>query len=445
MKKIYTKLPLGLQNLVLTLINTYKYYQKYGAIPIFNPLKKIIQELDVSKFNDDLVVERINRLISYATANVPYYRKNKDLYIPLKTVKDLERIPILKKSTLKEHNGDFISVEANKYNSYSFKTSGSTGTPLYGAIKNSELRTRFEMFLTSLKIEGIDYSRPLARFPGADLARTGKVFRRDFINGHMLFSIYHLSDAKICEYHKALSHYKIEILEGYPSTIVSLVRFLKANKLSLPYVKHVLTTAEKLLDNHRQEIEEFFDTKVFDFYGSSEGSVYMFSTKEGHYLNSNIIGFFECVDENHETVKLNESGRLIVTSFSSSYTPLIRYDIGDYATIISSDRDVIKVKEIQGRQEEIFITPQGKAFGRFSLILKYLPSTIMESQLILTQRSNKAKIEYISVIELSIDNFELFEEKLNSLLEMNFTFEYQRIEKFDKSKRGKLSAVKIYT
>src|SRR5690606_31470981 len=155
------------------------------------------------------------------------------------------------------------------------------------------------------KMENIDYSKPLARFPGADIARKGKVYRCDLINKHLLFSIYHLSNDRISEYHQALNYFKVEILEGYPSTIISLVRLLKANNLNLPSVKHVLTTAEKLLDYQREEIEDFFGLKVFDFYGSSEGSVYMFLTKEGYYLNCNQIGYFECVDENYNPVKIN--------------------------------------------------------------------------------------------------------------------------------------------
>lgn len=443
MKSIYQKLPVFIQDCILTCVNNYKYYQKYGAVPILRPLSKVVKQLNTENFNDRNTLSRINLLIKYATENIPYYQKNKNEYTTIKSISDLKALPVLKKTTLKEHNADFISKESNRFNSYKFRTSGSTGTPIVGAIKNSELKMRLTMFLTSLKMEGIDYSKPLARFPGADIARKGKVYRRDFINKHLLFSIYHLSKDRVIEYHQALNHFKIEILEGYPSTIFSLVRLLKTHNLKLPFVKHVLTTAEKLLDYQKEEIESFFNCKIFDFYGSSEGSVYMFLTKEGYYLNCNQIGYFECVDENYNPVKINETGRMLVTSFSSSFTPLIRYDIGDYATIISEKEGIIKVKEIQGRQEEIFITPKGKSFGRFSLILKYLPPQILESQLVLTQGKNKANVIYVSKTELNKNDFKDFEDKMNSLLEMNFIFEYEKVSKFDKSKRGKLSAVKI--
>ncbi|OBW42119.1 hypothetical protein AB670_01539 [Chryseobacterium sp. MOF25P] len=443
MKKIYTTLPEFLQNIILTIVNNYKYYQKYNVIPFIRPFSKIIENLNVDDFNDNNTLNRINLLINYATNHVPYYIRHKNYYKKINNLSDLKQLPILKKETLKEFNQEFISKESNRFNSYKYRTSGSTGTPIFGSIKNSELKMRLTMFLISLKLGNVNYSKPVARFPGADLARNGKVYRQDFINKHLLFSIYHLSNDKIFDYYNALRKFKIEILEGYPSTIISLVRLLKMNNLKLPDVKHVLTTAEKLLDYQRQEIEDFFECEIFDFYGSSEGSVYMFSNGKNGYLNCNKIGYFECVDENYSQVKFNQSGRMLITSFSSSFTPLIRYDIGDYATIDSEVNSVIRVKEIQGRQEEIFITPQGKAFGRFSLILKYLPSQILESQLVLTQQQNTVLVEYVCKDQLDKSLFNDFEDKMKSLLETNFVFEYKAVSNFEKSKRGKLSAVKI--
>src|SRR5690606_23084179 len=148
----------------------------------------------------------------------------------------------------------------------------------------------------ALKEEGIDYSRPLARFPGSEFSKKGKIYRTDFLHKHYLFSIYDLSKEKISHYYTALHDKKIEIIEGYPSTIYSLVKLLREAKLTLPYVKHVLTTAEKLLDYQKEEIESYFNVKIFDFYGSSEGSVFMFSGKNELYYNSNVIGYLECVD-----------------------------------------------------------------------------------------------------------------------------------------------------
>jgi len=443
MKKIYEKSPVFIQNIILTLVNNYKYFQKFNAIPFFRPLSRVIQELEVDDFNDDKTLDRINSLIENATRFVPYYQKNKSSYQKLKNIDELKNLPILQKSTLKKFNDEFVSSKSNRFNSYFFKTSGSTGTPIHGAISNVELKLRLRIFLKALKLEGIDYSKPLARFPGADIARNGSVYRKDYVNNHLILSIYHLSRERIKDYFNALEKNKIEIIEGYPSVIVTLVRLLKLHNLQLTRIKHILTTAEKLLPHIKEEIETYFQTTIFDFYGSSEGSVFMYYSNKGYYLNSNVVGFFECVDENYNELENSKNGRMLVTSFTSNFTPLIRYDIGDYATIVSKENERICVSEIQGRQEEIYESPSGKSFGRFSLILKHLPDSILESQLILTQKSNQVKLQYTSEENLPNVAFSTFEKKFSELLATEFSFTYERVLKFDKTNRGKLSAVKI--
>lgn len=442
MKNLYKYSPVFLQDIAITLINNYKYYQKYGAIPFVKPLKKVIEQLDTD-INDQGTLLRVNHLIKEAIKHVPYYRENREHYQPISSLSEINRLPILRKSILKDHNEKFISEKCTPRNSYNFKTSGSTGTPLKGAISLEELNLRFQVFFASLKREGINYSLPVARFLGANITGgSSKVYRKDFINNHYLFSIYDLSVDNTMLYYNALAKNKIKIIEGYPSTIYSLVKLLRIRKLQLPEVQHVLTTAEKLLDYQKEEIEDFFQLKIFDYYGSSEGSAYMFLTQEGYYLNSNKIAYFETVDECDKVLQ-DEPGRMLITSFTSSFTPLIRYDIGDICEIIENKNQTIKVKEIIGRQDDVFVSPDGIEFSRFSLVLKYLPKNVQESQLLLWQETNKAEVHYIALEAIPLKEFHEFQTKLNSILKVKFNIKYIHILTFGKHNRGKLSAVKI--
>lgn len=448
MRKLYKKMPLFLQHILLTVKNNHSYYQKYRAIPIFNSLQKVIKNLDENQWiNDGHVLERINALIATATANVPYYIENKAQYPKLESVADLKKLPILYKQTLKSRNKDFISRLSNSSNTYFFKTSGSTGTPLEGGISLTELHHRFLAFLSSLKMAKINYSHRVGRFLGAEVADGKNIYRKDFINNHFLFSIYHISESTIDKYYDALVQNKIEIIEGYPSTIYSLVKFFKIKGLQINNVKNVLTTAEKLLDYQKEEIESFFNCKIFDFYGSSEGSAYLF-LHEGKYINANKVGIIEVVDENYNEVAPGILGRMLVTSFTSSFTPLIRYDIGDYAVVSKSkpaNENEYLIDEIVGRSEDVFVTAEGIQFTRFSLCLKYLPEGVIESQLHLKQRSKKVKVFYTNSVGAIKDSnkFKPFEDKFESMLGRGYEFEYQYLEQFDKSARGKLRAVII--
>ena len=443
MKRFYKLLPIPIQHLAITFMNNYKYYQKYGAIPFFKPLKSIIKNLKRESLNDDKTLERINELIEYAVEYVPYYIENKEKYYKLNSIEDLKKIPVLQKETFRKYNKKFISKQVKKKNSYSYKTSGSSGTPLKGYTSIRDLRSRFENFLISLEKEQIDYSSRVGRFLGANVASSKLVYRKDLINNHYLFSIYDLSSEKIDGYYKAMVNNKIEIIEGYPSTVYSLVKLLKTKGYVVPGVKHVLTTAEKLLDHQKEEIEAYFNVKIFDYYGSSEGSAYMYRCNLNYYLNANRVAYFETVDHNFKEVEIGKPGKMLVTSFTSHFTPLIRYDIVDSCSVIYNENQIIKVSVILGRQDDVYTTPKGHEFSRFSLLLKYLPENVLESQLVLKNYTDKVELLYVSDASIDLQEFKSFEEKMITLLKCDFSFKYTRIEGFDKIKRGKLSAIKI--
>ena len=448
MIKLYKKLPIFLQNIILTIKNNQIYYLKFKAFPFINPLKKVYNNLDTNNWiNDDNEIDRINKLIKTAIENVPYYIEHKEKYTQINSLDDLKSIPILDKPTFKKRNKEFLSKLSNSSNTYYFKTSGSTGTPIEGGVSLVELNNRFFTFLASLKKNNINYSNRVGRFLGAEVASEKKVYRKDYINNHFLFSIYHISQDNIQKYFNAIVNHKIEIIEGYPSTIYAMVKLFKSNNLNISSVKNVLTTAEKLLDYQKEEIQSFFNCTVFDFYGSSEGSAYMFSYGDT-FVSANKVAIIEVVDEEYNPVAPGTLGKMLVTSFTSSFTPLIRYDIGDYCVVSksqSSDNNELLIDEIIGRSEDVFETQEGIIFTRFSLCLKYLPDSIIESQLRLKQRSKNVKVIYTKLNEeiKNIKDFLPFEQKFMSMLGKDYVFEYEFVEKFNKASRGKLRAVII--
>lgn len=455
MRKLYKYLPLFLQHLLLTLKNNQTYYLKYGAIPFIRPLDKVIEKIrnnDSLQINDGETITRIQSLFNDAVQNTKFYNDKSEIYLTnsgsLDTFKD---IPILKKQTLRTNINDFISKKSTPNNSYAFKTSGTTGAPLKGQISNNDIRFRFEVFIKSLLQFGIDYSRPVARFSGAEIGDNKNIYRKDFFNNHIFVSIYHLSADNIHKYAEALNKNKIELLEGYPSTLYSMAKLFEQNNIICPTVKYVLTTAEKLLPMQKETLERVFNTIVFDYYGSSEGSSFIFTCKEGKYHNANQLSYLEVVDENYNASSLGQEGRMLVTSFSSHFTPLIRYDIGDRC-VLSTNQDCrcgiggIVIDEIIGRDDDIFITPDGRRFSRFSLCLKYLPEYIIRSQLHLKQNSYNVNVlleETKTKPLFQADDFKAFESKFESMLGVGYKFEYKFVKEFPLNANGKLKIVFI--
>ena len=77
---------------------------------------------------------RLRKIVDYAAKTVPFYR---DLFRErkiepreIRTVEDLDRLPILDKQTIRKDPHLFLSTSRRGRNSLPFVTSGSTGMPL---------------------------------------------------------------------------------------------------------------------------------------------------------------------------------------------------------------------------------------------------------------------------------------------------------------------------
>lgn len=91
-------------------------------------------------------------------------------------------------------------------------------------------------------------------------------------------------------------------------------------------VKVFFPTAETVLPIHRELIGRVLGCKLVDQYASSEGAPFILECRSGNLHIHPLTGVFEVVDENmHPTTE----GELLVTSFTTKGTPLVRYRIGD--------------------------------------------------------------------------------------------------------------------
>ncbi|MEZ4854422.1 hypothetical protein [Flavobacterium sp.] len=142
------------------------------------------------------------------------------------------------------------------------------------------------------------------------------------------------------------------------------------HNLSFPkdVVKAIFPTAETISFEMRKVIEAFFKAKVYNQYASSEGAPFIFECKNAKLHLELQSGVFEVLDENNNTA---QSGRLVITSFTTEGTPLIRYDIGDQIILEESDKTCNcgnhnpLVKEILGRVDDYIYSPEN---GKINII-----------------------------------------------------------------------------
>lgn len=444
LKKVYAKSPVCIQNIMISIENMFVLYKKYNYLPFIRPMKKIFAEVGQININyeKEELEKRLEKFYNYTRKHTPYYKDTDSLS------SSLVNNPILKKDILRKNIQDFYSDEITQKNCRTLFTSGSSGSPMEIKVAVKDLQFRYRIILKTMIDFGYKYDDVVGRITGHDIADENNIYRQDFINNQFFLSAFHISDKTIHKYYNVIVENNIQALDGYPSAIYTLAKLFEQNNLKIDTIKIVYTTAEKLHRYQKEKIEKVFHCKVFDYYGSNEQSVYIYTCKNGHLHLSNKTGILEVLDDNYLPVANGQVGKMIITSFTSHFMPLIRYDIGDQC-IVSKNQNCscgnkgVIIDEIIGRDEDIFKTIDGVYITRFSVVLKYLPSQIIESQLILSNNKMSASLLYISKDVIDDILFKDYEKALISKIGTKYKIEKIKVSKIEKSSKGKTRAVII--
>ncbi len=210
-------------------------------------------------------------------------------------------------------------------------------------------------------------------------------------------------------------------------------------------VKAFFPTAETILPIHREVIQSVLGCKVADQYASSEGAPFILECTEGSLHIHPLTGIFEVVDEN---LKLAQEGEILVTSFATEGTPLIRYRIGDRIKLAPKENKCScgsvfpVVKTIEGRSTDYILTPTN---GKINYV-NITNSTkgivgIIQFQVI------QNELERVEVLVIANKNFDekqqsKFKYALSERFGRDMFIEMKVVDNIIKEKSGKFRVVK---
>lgn len=313
----------------------------------------------------------LKRIISFSYEEIPYYRslfKSLNL-LPgdIRSIEDLEKLPVLTKETIKAHWSDFtpVSLSSMKYSARA--TGGSTGAPLQYRLSNQDRFFGVALLYRGWGYGGYDLGDRMVFLAGTslDVGRGSRLSStaQEIARNILKLSSFDMGDPEMRQYATILASSKTRFLRGYASSIYFFARWLEENDVSVPALDAVFTTAEKLFPHARMTIERVFGCRVYDNYGLNDGGISAFECSEhaGLHIDSE-RGLMEIVDRNDRPINEGE-GRILATSLYNFAMPFIRYDTGD-AGVVADDicpcgRPYPLLKEILGRQQEMLFTPGG--------------------------------------------------------------------------------------
>ena len=446
---LYRKSPNFLQNFMISMFNFFAYKKRCGGL-----YKKFLilfaenRTLTVEQLST-IQSERYTDFISKVVEKSAFYKKNFFNIDGYNKIENIRKLPILKKETLRENIKEIYTLKKNE--GILSKTGGTTGKSLEVVFSPKDMQERFAMLDDFRSRHGYKLGKKTAWFSGKNILtkidiKKKRFWKTDYWYNVRYYSTFHIKESYLESYISNLQKYKPEFIVGFPSSLLEIAKYgLKNNyKFEKGVIKAIYPTAETITDEMRFYIEGFFNAKMYNQYASSEGAPFIFECEKENLHLELQSGVFEVLDSNNESAA---SGRLIVTSFTTIGTPLIRYDIGDSIELSNKtcncgNRNPL-VKKILGREDDyLFSLENGKInLGNISNALKEVKGVVK-----FQATQNKLDlIEIFIVIDKNVYN-KKFEQKFNQNLKdrigekTKFNFIY--VKEIAKEKSGKYRMIK---
>src|SRR5690554_6788336 len=372
-ERLYKLLPHKLQNMLIAVYNKKAYKLRYGgAYKFYREEKKKNRSLTRAELIA-LQKERYKSFIHFAMEHSPYYANTLKNIDGVADIGNIASLPVIDKEILRSHIDTIVVKTDEKFDVH--KTGGTTGKSLEVKFFARNTQERFA-FLDDFRSRfGYELGKKTAWFSGKSLLtqrdiKKNRFWKTDFIHNVRYYSTFHIKEDYLKYYVEDMMKFQPEYLVGFPSTMLDIAQHGLMNNYNFPAgaVKAIFPTAETVTKEMRITIETFFKAKIYDQYASSEGAPFIFECINGNLHLELQSGVFEVLDENDEPT---QSGRLIVTSFTTEGTPLIRYDIGDSITLEDRDKTCNcgnnnpLVKEILGRIDDFVYSPEN---GKINII-----------------------------------------------------------------------------
>ncbi len=332
---------------------------------------------------------QLQALLSHACGTVPFYRDRlgEAGFAPDRplTADIWARIPVLGRAEVQAAETALFStrVPAAHGKIHTLSTSGSTGRPV--TVRGTAVAQAFwrAFTLRDHLWHRRDITKKLAvirrvgegqaTYPkGAHARHWGPSTASAFPNGpSAVLSIATTVDNQV----RWLERENPEYLLTYPSNLLQLARHCRERGTTLPNLRGIETFAEVLQPEVREACREAWDVPVVDMYSAQEvGYMALQCPDHEHYHVQAESALVEILNDHGHPCRPGETGRVVVTPLHNFATPLIRYEIGDFAEVggpCSCGRGLPVLRRILGRVRNMLTLPSGDKMWPVPLTAEY--------------------------------------------------------------------------
>jgi len=311
---------------------------------------------------------RLKVLLEYLSINSPFYKelfnKEKIDISKIRTLEDLNVIPVTTKDHLQQNNNDFICVPERKIVDY-ITTSGTQGDPVTFAMTDRDLdRLAYNEAISFTCADGSP----------SDIYQLMTTIDRRFMAGIAYFLGIRMMGAGIVRVGNGIPEFQWDTIQrikpnaiiAVPSFILKIIGYAESRKIdyNASSIRKAICIGEPLrnkdfsLNTLGNKIFEKWSLALYSTYASTEMATSFTECSEGvggHHHPELII--VEFLDDNDNPVSDGEVGEVTVTTLGVEGMPVLRFKTGDvcchYIEPCRCGRKTTRLGPIIGRKNQM--------------------------------------------------------------------------------------------
>jgi len=322
-----------------------------------NHYQKSIENV-YKKSNDEIInlynvkfKEIINHAYAHSKFYNSYYKKNGVDINEIKSINDIYKLPIITSKIIKnEVNNIYCGNSIFKIKGL---TSGTTGTPLttYRSIKSINIENAF---LRNYR-ENIGFQKKDRIISIRGYLNKNSLYHFNKESNKLFISSPNINNKTINLFYHLIKEFQPNAIEAFPSYLFKLFVELRNKDLKINIPK-AFTSSEMLYEYQRENIEQYFNTSIYDWYGNVERTICLAQNNEKKYKPLPLYSINEF-----------NNNEIITTALNNFSFPLIRYAVNDTIIVKSTDfeKNLIEpeIIKIEGRSGNTLQLKDGSLVG----------------------------------------------------------------------------------
>lgn len=312
--------------------------------------------------------QQLVKTLGYVSKNSPYYKRlfaNQNISVSdIKTLEDLQKLPVTTKADLQEFNDDFLCVPQHEVIDYA-TTSGTLGDPVTFGMTDADLERLAYNEAISFDCAGIK---------AGDVVQLMTTIDRRFMAGLAYFLGLRKMKVGVIRVGAGIPELQWDSIRKYkpthlitvPSFLLKLIEYAETHGIDYNNsgIKGAICIGESLRNQDfskntlAKKITRKWNIQLYSTYASTEMSTAFTECEHangGHHHPELII--VETLDDNNQPVKDGEAGELAFTTLGIEAMPLIRFKTGDIVKLhhepCGCGRKTLRVGPVIGRKQQM--------------------------------------------------------------------------------------------